>query len=158
MTAGHHDIHAQLTLIPALTGLPGTKQNQENASLFPTTKHGWYKESIGFPKTTCLSFVRTTGNSVPGRDEGRGTNTGRRDMGPIYIVKFSKMLREEGESYGFSKRWHPPFIRHSKTHPLCEKWWDSATIISYNVTFEISSKERTVWNRKQLFYTTISGV
>lgn len=39
MRAGHHDTHAQLTLISAFyAGLPGTKQNQGNASLFPTTK------------------------------------------------------------------------------------------------------------------------
>lgn len=45
------------------------------------TKYRQYEESPGFPKTALLSFVRTSGNSVPcrGREGGQIYNAGGKD-------------------------------------------------------------------------------
>lgn len=59
----------------------GPSRTEQSTHLSSMTKYRQYEEFPGFPKTALLSFVRTSGNSVPcrGREGGQIYNAGGKE-------------------------------------------------------------------------------
>lgn len=74
--ACHSDRHAWLSVNTCSSGsCQGPSRTKQNTNFSSVTKHRQYEECTGFPKTLFLSFVRTSGKSVPWK-VGKGLNVG----------------------------------------------------------------------------------